>query len=103
MTFINNNFQKKESIFKPILIVLAIIVVIGAIYHFFGDKNQAIAGNSDLDQQIANWIDKNPQKILASVEKFAQEQRQKTTKNASKNIKNIPKQTWRRGQRSKRY
>lgn len=87
MTFINNNFQKKESIFKPVLIIICIIAIIGATYHFFGDKNQISANAGNVEEIIANWVDENPDKILDSIKQMQIKESKNRVKNASKNIK----------------
>ncbi|MBL6664807.1 MAG: DsbA family protein [Rickettsiales bacterium] len=95
MTFINNNFQDKKSISKPVFVLLAIIIVIGGVYYFFGDqetKNEKISKNStirtarDVEAVIAQWIDENPEKILLSVQKMQAKATQEKQKDASKNI-----------------
>lgn len=93
MTFINNNFQDKKSITKPIAILLAIIVVIGGVYHFFGDKegtslnkNAAVNNVGDVEEVIAQWIDENPEKILLSIQKMQAKANKNKLANASENI-----------------
>jgi protein-disulfide isomerase len=95
MTFINNNFQDKKSVTKPIIILLVIALVIGGVYHFFGDdaestgsinKNQAVRNAGDVQEIVAQWVDENPEKILLSIQKMQAKANKNKLKDASKNI-----------------
>lgn len=95
MTFINNNFQDKKSISKPILTLLAIALIIGGVYYFFGNdegttgsinKNQAVRNAGDVEKIVAQWIDENPEKILGSIQKMQAKANQNKLKDSSKNI-----------------
>ena len=88
MSFNNKNFQKKESVIKPVAILITIALVIGATYHFFGNKNQAaFEPEGNIDSQIAKWVKKNPEKILESLQEMHIKKSQKQNKDAAKNIK----------------
>jgi len=102
MTFINNNFQDKKSITKPIIILLSIALIIGGVYHFFGNeegvtkstinKNQAVRNAGDVIEIVEQWIDENPEKILVSIQKMQAKAAKGKLEDSSKNIsKNLDK------------
>ena len=95
MTFINNNFQDKKSVTKPIAILVVIALIIGGTYHFFGNseetletisKNQAVRTAGDVEEVIAQWIDENPEKILVSIQNMQAKAQKDKLANASENI-----------------
>ncbi len=108
MSFLHKNFRHKPSLVKPVAVVATILLVIGGLYTFFGDKskdvaqndsaNQAAINSSGLDQDekvtniadvekvIAKWIEANPQAIIASVTNMQKKVAEEQMKNAQKNI-----------------
>lgn len=108
MSFINKNFGEKPSLVKPIAIVVAVLLVIGGVYTFFGnkaavptdeskneaveikgsglDKDQEVDDVEDVEQVIAKWIEANPQAILQSVANMQKKMMEEQMKNAQQNI-----------------
>ncbi len=106
--FLKSNFGDKPSLTKPIIIAVAVIVLIGGAYAFFGkksdnssdkedsnktqlnssgiDKDQRIRNVGDVEEVMAKWIDANPQAIIASVTNLQRKAMEDQTKNAQKNI-----------------
>lgn len=103
--------MKNNPIFKPAIIIIAILLVIGGVYSFFGDNflntkendndsdSQVKIESSGLDQDqevetveeveevIAKWIENNPQAILESVANMQKKAIEEQTKKAQKTIK----------------
>jgi len=106
--FLKSNFGEKPSLVKPIIIAVAVIVLIGGAYAFFGkksdeknnkedsnkielnssgiDKDQRVRNVGDVEEVMAKWIDANPQAIIASVTNMQRKAMEDQTKNAQKNI-----------------
>ncbi len=105
--FLNSNFRSKPSLLKPILAVVSVLVVIGAIYSYFSkksadsttdsdtkttvnssglDKDQRIRNVGDVEEVMAKWIEANPQAIIASVTNMQRKAMEEQAKNAQQNI-----------------
>ncbi len=106
--FLNSNFRSKPSLLKPILAVVAVLVVIGAIYSYFSkdsddaannnnsdkaainssglDKDKRIRNVGDVEEVMAKWLENNPQAIIASVTNMQRKAMEDQAKNAQKNI-----------------
>ena len=79
MTFMKKNFGEKPSLVKPIAILVAILLIIGGVYAFFGgknsestnssglDKNQAVRNVGDVEEVIEKWVSNNPEAIILSL------------------------------------
>ena len=115
MSFLNkHSFGSKPSLVKPILIVVAILLVIGGSYSLLGhkkdsaddskksaDSNQAeqaevqssgldqdmkVAKVEDVEKVIAKWVEANPKAIIASVNNMQKKAMEEQMHNAQKNI-----------------
>jgi protein-disulfide isomerase len=109
MSFINKNFGAKPSLLKPIVIVVAILLVVGGAYSFLGkksgaaadekkvdsaeainpsgiDKDQKVKKVEDVEEVVAKWIQANPRAIIASVANMQKAEMEGKTKDAQKNI-----------------
>lgn len=105
--FLNSSFRDKPSLLKPIIIAVVVILVIGAIYSFFGkkpsesttdssenaplnstgiDKDKHVRNAGDVEEIVAKWIEANPQAIIASVTNMQRKAMEEQSKNAQKNI-----------------
>ena len=112
MSFLNKNYSDQPSLFKPIAIVVIILLIAGGAYTFFGKKfsnnasnqageaeNQAggvnptgldssmkVANAGDVEKVIAKWVEANPQAILESVANMQKKVMEEQSKNAQKTI-----------------
>jgi len=116
MSFINKNLGDKPSLLKPIIIVIAILLVIGGAYAFLGnkksadsaeknpaetentenqenvinasglDKDKKVKNVEDVEEVVAKWIEANPQAIIASVTNMQKKVMADKMKDAGKNI-----------------
>lgn len=98
MTFMKKNFGEKPSLVKPIAILVAILLIIGGVYSFFGnknsndtlssglDKNQAVTNVGDVEEVVAKWIDSNPEAIILSLQRMQQKASEQKLQDAQKNI-----------------
>ncbi len=108
MAFLNQNFGDKPSLLKPIAILVAVLLVIGGAYTFFGDKkadeakpaeaeqaevkssgldkDQKVKNVADVEEVVAKWIEANPQAIIQSVSSMQRKAVEEQMKNAQKNI-----------------
>lgn len=109
MSFINKNFGAKPSLLKPIVIIVAILLVVGGVYSFLGkksgaetdaknaasaeevnpsgiDKDQKVKKVEDVEEVVAKWIQANPKAIIASVANLQKTEMEGKTKDAQKNI-----------------
>lgn len=107
---VKSKFTGKSSVFKPIVIIIAILLIIGGIYSFFGknnaeenneidgllkseiqpsgiDSDQEVEDVKDVEKVIAKWIEANPQAILNSVANMQKKMAEEQVKNAQKSIK----------------
>ncbi len=101
----SSNFTGKSSILKPVIIILAILLVIGGAYSFFGkkdsdseskdaaqinssglDADQRIKNVGDVEEVLAKWVEANPQAILNSVANMQKKMMEEQVQNAQKNI-----------------
>lgn len=96
----------KNSIFKPLIIIFAILLIIGGIYSFFGsekkdnneedtqnqvkssgiDSDKKVENVGDVEEVIAKWIEANPEAILNSVANMQKKEAEEQMKNAQKTI-----------------
>lgn len=98
MTFMKKNFGEKPSLVKPIAILVAILLIIGGVYAFFGgknsestnssglDKNQAVRNVGDVEEVIEKWVSNNPEAIILSLQKMQQKASEQKMQDAQKNI-----------------
>lgn len=116
MSFLNKNFGAKPSLTKPIIIVIAVLLVIGGTYALLGnkasdstsaekpaaeaapeapkaeinpsglDKNQKVKKVEDVEKVVAKWIEANPKAIIDSVSNMQRQAMEDQMKNAQKNI-----------------
>lgn len=109
MSFISKNLGDKPSLVKPIIIVVAVLLVIGGAYTFLGDKksaegeveaeaqkieingsgldkDQKVKNVEDVEAVVAKWIEANPQAIIQSVSNMQKKAMEDQMKNAQKNI-----------------
>jgi protein-disulfide isomerase len=112
MSFLKSNFDKKPSLVKPILIVLAVILVIGGAYvlghkntknetaeknseakqevveiNSSGlDKDERVKKVADVEEVIAKWVEANPKAIIASVANMQKKAMEDQVKEAQKTI-----------------
>lgn len=113
MAFLNNsNLSGKPSLLKPILVIVAVLLVIGGAYSFLGkkdsaneaaqaegnaevkpevnpsglDKGKNVSDVEDVEEVVAKWIEANPQAIIASVANMQKKAMEDQMKNAQKNI-----------------
>ncbi|MES2961732.1 MAG: DsbA family protein [Pseudomonadota bacterium] len=109
MSFINKNFGSKPSLLKPIVIVVAILLVVGGAYSLLGkksgtkadeknaasaeevnpsgiDKGQRVKDVADVEEVVAKWIQANPRAIIAAVANMQKAEMEGKTKDAQKNI-----------------
>ncbi len=113
MSFLNNgSFNSKPSLVKPILIIVAILLVIGGAYSLFGkksesvevvdakkdqaaqteiqpsglDKDMKVSNVEDVEKVLAKWIEANPKAIIASVNNMQKKAAEEQLKDAQKNI-----------------
>lgn len=90
----DSEFMKKGSIFKPAVVILAILLVIGGVYSFLGDEKEVSQGAftgkvrdaRDVEQIIAKWIEENPEAILNSVANMQKKAMEEQAKSARKTI-----------------
>ena len=103
--FLNSNLNK-PSLVKPIVIIVAVLLVIGGAYTFFGkksdvekasadqagvqssglDKGQKVGNVGDVEEVVAKWIEANPQAIITSVSNMQRKVMEDQMKTAQKNI-----------------
>ncbi len=106
MSFTKKNFSQKPSLTKPIVAVVAVLLIIGGIYSIFGskksqnsseaakeeindsglDKSKKVKNVEDVEEVVAKWIETNPQAIIASVTNMQKKAMEDQAKNAQKNI-----------------
>lgn len=116
MSFLNKNFGSKPSLTKPIIIVIAVLLVIGCAYALLGnkasdstsaekpaaeaapeapkteinpsglDKDQKVKKVDDVEKVVAKWIEANPKAIIDSVSNMQRKAMEDQMKNAQKNI-----------------
>jgi len=109
--FLNSNLGGKPSLVKPIIIVVAILLIVGGVYTFFGkkseensadkalpqaaeinpsgiDRDQKIETVADVENVMAKWVEANPQAILTSVANMQRKMMEDQMKDAQKNIGN---------------
>lgn len=107
MSFLNKNLGKKPSLVKPVAIVFAVLLVIGGLYTFFGnkksdeaksddskieikssglDQDQKVKTVGDVEEVLAKWIEANPQAIIQSVTNMQKKAMEERMKDAQKNI-----------------
>lgn len=111
MSFLNNNFSSKPSLFKPVAILVAILLVIGSAYAYFNKKDAASKNGDqgeemqevkavssgldgddevetveDVEKVIAKWVEANPKFIIQSFAKIEQQAREERMKMAGQNI-----------------
>ena len=110
MSFINKNLGDKPSLLKPIIIVVAVLLVIGGAYTFFGNKkaeeaapaegeaakveikssgldgDKKVKDVEDVEEVIAKWIEANPQAVIQSVANMQKKMMDEQLKNAQQNI-----------------
>jgi len=109
MSYSNKNFSQ-PSLLKPIIAVVAVLLVFGIIYSVSSSKpktNQEADANNketnkvkptglDLDKRVTNvkdveevvakWIETNPQMVIDSIQKMQVKMMEEHSKNAQKNI-----------------
>ncbi len=108
---INKQYSSsKNSIIMPIVIIIAILLVIGGLFSFFGDdiksmnlgfgdknqENQIKSSGLDPDKEvetvqeieevIAKWVEQNPEAILQSVANMQRKMAEEQNNNAKKSI-----------------
>ncbi len=102
--FLNSKFGK-PSIVKPVIIVVAVLLVVGGAYSMFGkksedkegveqaalqpsglNKDQKIHNVADVEEVLAKWVDANPQAIINSVSNMQRKAMEDQAKVAQKNI-----------------
>ena len=111
MSFLNKNLMGRPSLVKPAAILIAVLLVIGGVYTFLGNKSDStkeesadnavenvevkssgIRGSKDVDnvadveEVIAKWIEANPEAIIKSVQNMQQKAMADRMKDAQKNI-----------------
>ncbi len=102
---LNTNFNTKPSLVKPVIIAVAVLLVIGGAYTFFGkssksdsandeteykssglDQDKKIRNVGDVEEVMAKWIEANPQAIINSVANMQRKAMEDQVQNAQKNI-----------------
>ncbi len=110
MSFLNqSNFNNKPSLFKPIAVILVLLLIIGGLYSFFGKKDESaeaakgqeekveiqpsgldqdadVENVGDVEKVIAKWIEANPQAIINAVSNMQKKAMEKQMQDAQKNI-----------------
>ncbi len=111
MSFLNKNITGKPSLIKPAAILLAVLLVIGGVYTFLGNKDsrksesnsegaiensevkssgldldEKVSDVADVEKVIAKWIEANPEAIVKSVSAMQQRQMESRMQDAQKNI-----------------
>ena len=111
MSFINKNFSDKPSLVKPIIILVAVLLIVGAAYSFLGhkksattdevanpeapkaevvssglDKDMKVKTVEDVEKVLEKWIEANPKAILNSVANMQKKMMAEQTAEAQKNI-----------------
>jgi protein-disulfide isomerase len=106
MPFANKNFSGKPSLAKPIIIIVAILLIIGGAYTLFKgkkpvekaenhemevnpsglEKSKKVSNVEDVEKVVTKWIEANPQAILASVSNMQKKAMETQMKEAQKNI-----------------
>jgi protein-disulfide isomerase len=112
MSFLNKNFSDKPSLVKPIAVIVAILLIVGGAFTFFGskknfekepnllnengerltinssglDEDDNVEDVGDVEKVIAKWIEANPQAILQSVSNMQRKAMEDRMKDAQKNI-----------------
>ena len=114
MSFLNKNLGGKPSLIKPIAILVAVLLVIGGVYTFLGnkpveqkseaaaeaagdiqnaevkpsglDEDDEVEDVADVEKVIAKWIEANPEAIIRSVSNMQLKQMESRMKDAQKNI-----------------
>lgn len=101
------NLNVKPSVVKPLVALVALVIIAAAIFAFFSDKkktvsaifgeqtqtnpsgldqNEEIETVEDVEKVIAKWIEANPQAILQSVANMQKKMAEEQMKDAQKNI-----------------
>lgn len=102
--FLNSKLGK-PSIVKPVVILVAVLLVVGGAYFMFGkksedkevaeqavvnssglDKDQKIRNVADVEEVLEKWIDANPQAIINSLNNMQRKVMEEQQKVAQKNI-----------------
>ena len=111
MSFLNKSgFRSKPSLVKPILVIVAILLVIGGAYSLFStktqpsenadakkeqaadvqpsglDKDMDVDDVEDVEKVVAKWIEANPKAIIASVTNMQKKAMEDQMKDAQKTI-----------------
>lgn len=115
MSFLNKNLGGKPSLVKPIIVIIAILLLVGGTYTLLGKKSdsvqpEAAAENAapeapkveaqpsgldrdmkiekveDVEKVIAKWVEANPQAIIQAVANMQKKAMEDQMKNAQKNI-----------------
>lgn len=113
MSFMNKNLGEKPSLLKPVIILVAVFLVIGGAYTFFGkkggevpapgeaehtaqakedlnpsglDQDQRVKNVEDVEEVVAKWIEANPKAIINSVSNMQKKAMESQMKDAQKNI-----------------
>lgn len=95
MSFLEQN--KPNPVIKPLIIVVAVLLVVGGIYSLGGKNNigkaqKAVNSNAkietaaDVQKVVAQWIADNPKAIIESVSNMQRQAAQQQNKDAQKNI-----------------
>ncbi len=108
MPFANKNFNTKPSLVKPVIIIIAILLIVGGAYTLFKgkksqpsekaetpqveinssglEKSEKVSNVEDVEKVITKWIEANPQAILSSVSNMQKKMMETQMKEAQKNI-----------------
>lgn len=114
MAFLNKNLGSKPSLAKPVIIIIAVLLVIGGAYAFLGkksdsakpaeaenaapeapsveiqpsglDRDMRVKNVEDVEKVIEKWIDANPKAIIQAVANMQKKAMEDQMKNAQKNI-----------------
>jgi protein-disulfide isomerase len=107
MSYSNKNFSQ-PSILKPIIAVVAVLLVFGIIYSVSSnkpktnqesdnketnkvkptglDQDKRVTNVKDVEEVVAKWIETNPQMVIDSIQKMQVKMMEEHSKNAQKNI-----------------
>jgi protein-disulfide isomerase len=107
MSFLNKNLGSNPSLAKPVIIVIAVLLVIGGAYTMLGGKKNAddkaaqeapkaeinstgldieIETSEDVEKVIAKWVELNPKAIIEAVANMQKKAMEDQMKNAQQNI-----------------
>lgn len=104
-----NHFGYQQSATKPIIIIASILLLVGASYVFFGNKNEAKKDSSsdtekaevvstgldqnmkvetvaDVENVVAKWIEVNPKAILTAVSNMQKKAAEEQANAAKQNV-----------------